>query len=181
MLVESNGMWTGGISGGCLEGDALKRSQLAIYKKQISTVIYDTMDDDANQIGVGLGCNGTIKVLFLPIDYQDNNNPIEQLRKIVKQDKEQILIQVIDSPEEDRLVGQNILSDKIDIVSDNTIKIVSTVSVSGKTGVEMEALVGANVAALTIYDMCKGFSHNIIIKESKLLEKTGGKSDFKRN
>ena len=70
---------------------------------------------------------------------------------------------------------------QIDVESDNTIKIVSTVSVSGKTGVEMEALVGANVAALTIYDMCKGFSHNIIIKESKLLEKTGGKSDFKRD
>jgi cyclic pyranopterin phosphate synthase len=70
---------------------------------------------------------------------------------------------------------------QITVVSDNTIEIVSTVSVSGKTGVEMEALVGANVAALTIYDMCKGFSHDIIIKESKLLEKTGGKSDFKRN
>ena len=55
------------------------------------------------------------------------------------------------------------------------------VKVSGKTGVEMEALTGASVAALTIYDMCKGFSHNIIIKETKLMEKTGGKSDFKRD
>lgn len=69
---------------------------------------------------------------------------------------------------------------QIEIDSDHTIKVISTVSVSGKTGVEMEALVGANVAALTIYDMCKGFSHNIIIKETKLIEKTGGKSDFKR-
>ncbi len=49
---------------------------------------------------------------------------------------------------------------------------------SGKTGVEMEALTGASVAALTIYDMCKALSHNIIIKETRLLQKTGGKSDF---
>ena len=60
------------------------------------------------------------------------------------------------------------------VVIDCTAKVVS------KTGVEMEALTGASVAALTIYDMCKGFSHNICIKETKLMEKTGGKSDFKR-
>ncbi|MVN92309.1 cyclic pyranopterin monophosphate synthase MoaC [Mucilaginibacter aquatilis] len=53
-----------------------------------------------------------------------------------------------------------------------------TVSVTSKTGVEMEALTGASVAALTIYDMCKAFSHDIIIKETKLLKKTGGKSDY---
>ena len=44
----------------------------------------------------------------------------------------------------------------------------------------MEALTGASVAALTIYDMAKAFSHDILIKEIRLMEKTGGKSDFKR-
>lgn len=53
-----------------------------------------------------------------------------------------------------------------------------TVQVSGKTGVEMEALTGASIAALTIYDMCKAMSHDLIITETKLLEKTGGKGDF---
>jgi cyclic pyranopterin phosphate synthase len=61
------------------------------------------------------------------------------------------------------------------------VDIICTVSVSGKTGVEMEALTGASVAALTIYDMCKAFSHDLRIKETKLLEKTGGKNDFKRS
>jgi len=56
----------------------------------------------------------------------------------------------------------------------------STAVISGKTGVEMEALTGASVAALTIYDMCKALSHNIIIEEVKLMEKTGGKKDFNR-
>ena len=61
------------------------------------------------------------------------------------------------------------------------LQIISTVTVSGQTGVEMEALVAVNVAALTIYDICKAIDKNIIIKEVKLLEKTGGKSgEFKR-
>ena len=47
----------------------------------------------------------------------------------------------------------------------------------GRTGVEMEALTGASVAALTVYDMCKALSHDIVIAEVKLLEKRGGKSD----
>jgi cyclic pyranopterin phosphate synthase len=54
------------------------------------------------------------------------------------------------------------------------------VETEGKTGVEMEALVGASISALTVYDMCKALSHDIIIKETKLMEKTGGKNDFKR-
>jgi len=61
------------------------------------------------------------------------------------------------------------------------IEIECEVRLTGKTGVEMEALTGGSIAALTIYDMCKGFSHNIIIKETRLIEKTGGKSDFKLN
>jgi len=50
--------------------------------------------------------------------------------------------------------------------------------VQHKTGVEMEALTGASVAALTVYDMCKALSHDIVIGETRLLEKTGGKQDF---
>ena len=53
-------------------------------------------------------------------------------------------------------------------------------TITAKTGVEMEALVGASIAALTVYDMCKALSHDIVIKETKLMEKTGGKRDFKR-
>jgi cyclic pyranopterin phosphate synthase len=55
-----------------------------------------------------------------------------------------------------------------------------TAEVTGRTGVEMEALTGASLGALTIYDMCKAFSHDILIKETRLMEKKGGKRDFKR-
>jgi len=64
------------------------------------------------------------------------------------------------------------LNDKREIV------ISCTATITAKTGIEMEALTGASIAALTIYDMCKAFSHDIIIKEIKLIEKTGGKSDY---
>ena len=55
-----------------------------------------------------------------------------------------------------------------------------TASLTARTGVEMEAMVGASIAALTVYDMCKAVSHDIVVKEIKLMEKTGGKRDFSR-
>lgn len=65
-------------------------------------------------------------------------------------------------------------------ISKSDVKIECVAELYGKTGVEMEALTGATLAALTIYDMCKALSHRIVIKEIKLLEKRGGKSDFVR-
>jgi cyclic pyranopterin phosphate synthase len=62
----------------------------------------------------------------------------------------------------------------------NEVVIDCTASIEAKTGIEMEALVGASIAALTVYDMCKALSHDIIIKETKLMKKTGGKRDFER-
>lgn len=56
-----------------------------------------------------------------------------------------------------------------------------TATVTAKTGVEMEALVGASIAALTVYDMCKALSHDIVIQETRLMAKTGGKRDFQRD
>lgn len=68
----------------------------------------------------------------------------------------------------------------INLNENNEVVIDCTASITAKTGVEMEALVGASMAALTVYDMCKALSHDIIIKETKLIAKTGGKRDFKR-
>jgi cyclic pyranopterin phosphate synthase len=61
-----------------------------------------------------------------------------------------------------------------------TVIINATTRVTGKTGVEMEALTAASIAALTVYDMCKALSHDIVIEEVKLMEKAGGKKNFKR-
>ncbi len=68
----------------------------------------------------------------------------------------------------------------ININDQREVVIDCTATITGKTGVEMEALTGASVAALTIYDMCKAFSHDIVIKQTQLMAKSGGKRDFKR-
>ena len=60
------------------------------------------------------------------------------------------------------------------------LRITCKVAVEHRTGVEMEALTGASVAALPIYDMCKALSHDIVIEQVRLLAKRGGKRDFKR-
>jgi len=67
----------------------------------------------------------------------------------------------------------------IHVINSEYIEVLCEVIIEGKTGVEMEALTGVNITCLTIYDMCKSISQDIIIKEVKLLEKTGGKSDIK--
>jgi len=67
---------------------------------------------------------------------------------------------------------------EININAEQEVVIECTAIITSKTGVEMEALTGASIAALTIYDMCKAFSHDIVIKETKLIKKTGGKSDY---
>ena len=60
----------------------------------------------------------------------------------------------------------------------NRVLIDCSVSVTHKTGVEMEALTGASVAALCVYDMCKALSHDIVIGETRLMHKSGGKRAF---
>ena len=68
---------------------------------------------------------------------------------------------------------------KITVMKDKAV-IDTTAVITSKTGVEMEALTAASIAALTVYDMCKALSHHIVIEEIRLMEKTGGKKDFLR-
>ncbi|PIX10952.1 MAG: cyclic pyranopterin monophosphate synthase MoaC [Flavobacteriaceae bacterium CG_4_8_14_3_um_filter_31_8] len=67
----------------------------------------------------------------------------------------------------------------IQIIDNETVEVICAVSIEGKTGVEMEALTGISVTCLTIYDMCKSISQKMEIRNIKLIEKKGGKSDIK--
>ncbi|POM71487.1 Molybdenum cofactor biosynthesis protein C [Phytophthora palmivora] len=69
---------------------------------------------------------------------------------------------------------------RLEVVEPDTIEVECQVRVTHKTGVEMEALTGASVAALCVYDMCKALSHDIVIENTRLVEKTGGKSDVSK-
>lgn len=77
----------------------------------------------------------------------------------------------------------NLKSVKIEIApaDEARLRIEVRVKALDQTGVEMEALTGASVAALTIYDMCKAVSKDIVIETTQLIKKTGGKSDYQRN
>jgi len=72
----------------------------------------------------------------------------------------------------------NAVDIEINIFDKEHIEILCTVEIDGKTGVEMEAFTGVSAAGLTVYDMCKAISQKMVIKEIKLLKKSGGKSDF---
>lgn len=67
MLIDSQGNWWGGISGGCLEGDLFKKAQLAMFQQSVKRITYDTREDDPFQLGVGLGCQGLIEIVIDPI------------------------------------------------------------------------------------------------------------------
>jgi len=108
MLVLDNGVYLGGISGGCLEGDALRRAQKAIGLRHASVVTYDTTQDDDHQVGVGLGCQGIIDVLFTPLDPEDPNNPIPVLASLAHTRTPVCLITVIQGP----CLGMNFLFER---------------------------------------------------------------------
>ncbi|MGR3811205.1 XdhC family protein [Jiulongibacter sp. NS-SX5] len=109
MLVSENGTWIGGISGGCLEGDALKRARMAILKGKASTITYDTTIDDDHQIGVGLGCNGVIDVLFKPINRADKGNPLEVLKSTQEGPRKISKLVKVTRSEDSDLLGELIL------------------------------------------------------------------------
>ena len=94
MLVTDEGACTGAISGGCLEGDALRKALLAISSGEPRLVTYDTSDEEDASIGVQLGCSGIIQVLFEPIDAEKDWNPMRLLRAVVKQKTSAALVTI---------------------------------------------------------------------------------------
>lgn len=92
MLVEENGKITGAISGGCLEGDALRKALQAMAQGQNKLVTYNTLDEDDVKFGVQLGCNGIVYILFEPIDPANKNNPIALLEKCIEKRKNAVVV-----------------------------------------------------------------------------------------
>jgi xanthine dehydrogenase accessory factor len=92
MLINEDGELTGAISGGCLEGDALRKALLVMSQKRSMLVTYDTMDEDDAKLGIGLGCNGIIQVLIEPINTADPDNPIQLLKSLAAMRQKAVLI-----------------------------------------------------------------------------------------
>jgi len=92
MLVTEDGLLTGAISGGCLEGDALRKALLAISEVKNKLVTYDTSDEDDARFGVQLGCNGIVHILFEPIHADQAHNPIQLLKQLAGQRSAAVLV-----------------------------------------------------------------------------------------
>lgn len=96
MLVLDDGLMIGAISGGCLEGDALKKALLTFTDHQNRLVTYDTSDEDDATVGIQLGCEGIIQVLFEYINYDNSSNPIELIRQAIANRQKSVLISLYD-------------------------------------------------------------------------------------
>ncbi len=94
MLITDDGQLTGAISGGCLEGDALRKALMALQQQRPLLVTYDTMDEDDAKLGIGLGCNGIVKILMEPIDSNNPNNCIALFKAILSKRQNAVLTTV---------------------------------------------------------------------------------------
>ena len=92
MLVTEDGQLTGAISGGCLEGDALRKARLVMVQNKPMLVTYDTTDDDDAKFGVGLGCNGIIHILIEPIFPGKTDSPVSFFKQFLSKREPVVLI-----------------------------------------------------------------------------------------
>ena len=92
MLITENGQLTGAISGGCLEGDALRKALLVIAEQKPMLVTYDTTDEDDAKLGVGLGCNGIIHILIEPIISGHPDHPVALFKTMLAQRQKAVIV-----------------------------------------------------------------------------------------
>lgn len=102
MLINDEGQMTGAISGGCLEGDALRKAMLVIAQQHSKLVTYDTSDEEDAAIGVQLGCAGIIQVLFEPIDVNKQNNPVSLLEQAIAKRQHSVLVTLFSADEKNK-------------------------------------------------------------------------------
>lgn len=121
MIVDEAGQLTGAISGGCLEGDALRKAVYCIHQQQPKLVVYDTSDEEDATIGVQLGCSGIIQVLFEPIQDDDPYNPIELLKLAIQRRQNAVLVTLYAAKiKNGDPVGTTILLEESGFIMNNT-------------------------------------------------------------
>lgn len=120
MLVTEDGILTGAISGGCLEGDALRKALLAINQKQNKLITYDTSDESILEFSVQLGCNGIVHILFEYIDSDNPHNPLELLKKVEENRTESIAVTLFSLERNAKQIGTvNVFQENKSFVDDN--------------------------------------------------------------
>ncbi|WP_028297939.1 XdhC family protein [Olivibacter sitiensis] len=114
MLVTEDGRLTGAISGGCLEGDALRKALLAIHQQKNRLVTYDTSGEDGSEFGVQLGCNGIVHILFEPIDILNRNNSVALLERLQQNRQDAVLVTLFSTEQRNEQIGTVLLANNPD-------------------------------------------------------------------
>lgn len=142
MLVTEDGQLTGAISGGCLEGDALRKALLAISQQTNKLVTYDTMDDDDDaKFGVQLGCNGIVHILFEPINIEKENHPIALLERATRQRINAVLVTIFSMTNRTNQPGTGmlLLDDEENLIVENQFgKYIDTIIQDSETALTSE-------------------------------------------
>lgn len=120
MLVTETGELTGAISGGCLEGDALRKALLAIHESRNKLVTYDTNNEDDARFGVQLGCNGVIHILFEPINPQAKHNPITLLKKAITERRHSVIVTLFSLLNKQNQPGTSCLLNDNELIINNS-------------------------------------------------------------
>nr|PZN48035.1 MAG: xanthine dehydrogenase [Bacteroidota bacterium] len=111
MLITDDGRWVGSISGGCLEGDALRKARKVILEGKPMAVTYDTREESNQNLGIALGCNGIIDVLIEPIDHNDAVNPVRVFETFIHT-RDPVALATIFRSEDEKVTGQKLLIDQ---------------------------------------------------------------------
>jgi len=151
MLITSDGKWEGAISGGCLEGDVLRKARHVMNNGETDVLTYNTMDDSSDAFGIRLGCNGIIRILLEPVDFADPENPVLLLKDLVEIHEPTVLVTLFNAEKPSVFArGQRILYTHH---LENTIPVwmqqhCSQALESGKSHVAVHDADGTNVEAL---------------------------------
>src|SRR5690606_2900147 len=114
MLITEDGKWVGSISGGCLEGDALRKARQVMNSNLPMTVTYDTHEESNQNLGIGLGCNGVIDVLIEPISAH-SDNVIYRFESLIETERPLALATIFDGASS---IGDKLLiNEKKEIIS----------------------------------------------------------------
>lgn len=152
MLVTEDGELTGAISGGCLEGDALRKALLSIHQKQNKLITYNTNNEENIEVGLQLGCNGIVHILFEYIDEETSKNPIQFLQQLESERKEAVIVTVFSLKrnaiqqgtilfyrQENQIFSHN--DEVLDLISDVKEVLKTKTSIVKKLQTESEALI----------------------------------------
>lgn len=146
MLITDDGRWVGSISGGCLEGDALRKARQVMSSHTPMTITYDTREESNQNLGIGLGCNGVIDVLIEPVDEQAHLAPVYLFEKILAAGEPVALATVFQSTTKE-WVGQKLLINKHEVMENS----VTNESLHAQIHRDLQTLFHARPSDVAVY------------------------------